>query len=52
AARCAGAGMLVGIGLLTIADAGWAHAIGIVGLFCFVAFGFLAVAPARLAGQD
>jgi cytochrome d ubiquinol oxidase subunit II len=50
--RCAGAGMLVGIGLLTIADAGWAHAIGVVGLFCFIGFGFLAVAPARLAAQD
>jgi cytochrome d ubiquinol oxidase subunit II len=49
AARAAGAGLLVGIGLLTIAEAGWAHIIGVVGLFCFIAFGFVAVAPATLA---
>jgi cytochrome bd ubiquinol oxidase subunit II len=49
AARAAGAGLLIGIGLLTIADAGWAHVIGVVGLFCFIAFGFVAVSPAELA---
>jgi cytochrome bd ubiquinol oxidase subunit II len=51
AARAAGAGLLVGIGLLTIADAGWAHAVGVVGLFCFIAFGFVAVAPAAVAAR-
>ena len=49
AARAAGAGLLIGIGLLTIAEAGWAHVIGVVGLFCFIAFGFVAVSPAELA---
>jgi cytochrome bd ubiquinol oxidase subunit II len=52
AARAAGAGLLVGIGLLTIADAGWAHVIGGIGLFCFIAFGFVAVAPAELAASS
>jgi len=48
-ARAAGACLLAGFGFLTIADAGWAHAIGIVALLGFVVFGFVAVAPASLA---
>jgi cytochrome d ubiquinol oxidase subunit II len=49
-ARVAGAGLLAGLGFLTVAEAGWAHAIGIVALFVFIGCGFLAVVPAQLAG--
>jgi cytochrome d ubiquinol oxidase subunit II len=49
-ARGAVASLAAGIGLLTIADAGWAHAAGVVALFAFVVLGFLATAPALLEG--
>ncbi len=45
--RLAGAFLVAGIGLLTIAHAGWAHAIGVA---CF--FGFVAAAFPRLARPD
>jgi cytochrome d ubiquinol oxidase subunit II len=48
-ARAAVACLIAGIGLLTVADAGWAHATGVVCLFGFVVSGFIAVAPADLA---
>ena len=48
-ARSAGACFIAGIGFLTAADAGWAHAIGIASLFGFIVLGFLAVAPSELA---
>jgi cytochrome bd ubiquinol oxidase subunit II len=48
-ARSAGACFIAGLGFLTAADAGWAHAVGIVALFAFIVLGFLAVAPAELA---
>ena len=35
-ARAAGAALLAGFGFLTVAEAGWAHAIGIVALFGFI----------------
>jgi cytochrome bd ubiquinol oxidase subunit II len=38
-ARGAGACLVAGVGLTTIADAGWAHAIGVTCLLCFVALG-------------
>ena len=41
--------LVAGLGFLTVADAGWAHAVGIVALFAFIVLGFLAVAPAELA---
>ncbi len=50
--RIAGACLLAGFGFLTVAEAGWAHAIGVVALFGFLVCGFLAVAPARLAEAD
>jgi cytochrome d ubiquinol oxidase subunit II len=50
AARVAGALLLGGVGFLTLAHAGWAHAIGIACLLGFVVVGFVAVAPARIAG--
>jgi cytochrome d ubiquinol oxidase subunit II len=49
-ARAAAASLAAGIGLLTIADAGWAHAVGVVALLGFVVLGFLATAPALLEG--
>jgi cytochrome d ubiquinol oxidase subunit II len=51
-ARSAGACFAAGLGFLTAADAGWAHAIGITSLFAFIMFGFLAVAPSELARAD
>ena len=50
--RAAGAGLLAGFGFLTVAEAGWAHAIGVAALFVFLVCGFLAVAPAQLAEAD
>ncbi len=48
-ARVAGACLLAGFGLLTVAEAGWAHAIGVVALLGFLCVGFLAIVPAQLA---
>jgi cytochrome d ubiquinol oxidase subunit II len=48
-ARVAGGCLIAGFGFLTVADAGWAHAIGVVCLLAFIVIGFLAVGPARLA---
>jgi cytochrome d ubiquinol oxidase subunit II len=47
--RSAGAALVAGIGFLNVADAGWAHAIGVICLIGFVVLGFGAVAPARVA---
>jgi cytochrome d ubiquinol oxidase subunit II len=43
--RLAVACLIVGFGLLTIADAAWAHALGVTALFAFVVVGFLALVP-------
>jgi cytochrome d ubiquinol oxidase subunit II len=51
-ARVAGACLIGVIGFLTIADAAWTHAVGVVCLFAFVLTGFAAVAPAQLAAAD
>jgi cytochrome bd ubiquinol oxidase subunit II len=51
-ARSAGGLLIAGFGFLTVADAGWAHAIGVVCLLAFVVTGFAAVAPAQLAGAS
>jgi len=48
AGRAAGAALAVGFGMLTIAEAGWAHTIGIVALLVFLPLGFLAVVPGLL----
>jgi cytochrome bd ubiquinol oxidase subunit II len=48
-ARGAGACLLAGFGFLTVAEAGWAHAIGVVGLLGFLLCGFFAVVPPQLA---
>lgn len=42
-ARSSGACLIAGIGLLTIANAAWAHAIGVRCLLGFVLVGFLAI---------
>ncbi len=39
--RLAGVAFLIGVAGLTLADAGWAHAIGVVALFAFVVSAFL-----------
>jgi cytochrome bd ubiquinol oxidase subunit II len=44
-ARAALACLIAGIGLLTVAETAWAHALGIVSLFGFVALGFPAALP-------
>jgi cytochrome bd ubiquinol oxidase subunit II len=53
-ARAAGACLLAGFGFLTIAEAGWAHAIGVTALLGFIVCGFLADVPPQLAalGRD
>jgi cytochrome d ubiquinol oxidase subunit II len=43
--RAALACLITAIGLLTAAEAGWAHALGVVSLFGFVALGFPAALP-------
>jgi cytochrome d ubiquinol oxidase subunit II len=49
--RVAAACLLAGIGLLTVAETGWAHAIGVVALFAFIVAGFAGTAPALLEGE-
>jgi cytochrome d ubiquinol oxidase subunit II len=51
-ARSAIACLVAAIGFLTIADAGWAHAVGVAAIFGFIILGFLAVAPAAVAADD
>jgi cytochrome d ubiquinol oxidase subunit II len=51
AARAAAGCLVVGVGLLTIADATWTHAIGVVALLAFVVLGFAAVNPAELGDE-
>jgi cytochrome bd ubiquinol oxidase subunit II len=49
--RIALACLIAGFGLLTVADAGWAHAIGVVCLFAFVITGFGAIVSQALADE-
>ncbi|HET6507103.1 MAG TPA: cytochrome d ubiquinol oxidase subunit II [Baekduia sp.] len=51
AARVAVALLVAGFGLLNVADARWAHAIGVVCLIGAVVVGFLAAVPAWLAPE-
>jgi cytochrome d ubiquinol oxidase subunit II len=44
--------LLAGVGLLTVADAPWAHAIGVVALLAFIVVAFAAVRPEELAKQE
>jgi cytochrome d ubiquinol oxidase subunit II len=43
--RAAVACLIVGFGFLSVLEAGWAHAIGVVALMLFVVLGFLAALP-------
>jgi cytochrome bd ubiquinol oxidase subunit II len=49
--RSAIACLLAGFGFLTVAEAGWANAIGVVALVAFVALGFVAFVLPELAGD-
>jgi cytochrome bd ubiquinol oxidase subunit II len=51
-ARLSLAGLLGGLGLLTAAEAPWAHAFGVVSLFACMIFAFLAVDPLELARAE
>ena len=42
---------MAGFGLLTVAEAGWAHALGVVALFAFIVVGFAGTVPALLEGE-
>jgi cytochrome d ubiquinol oxidase subunit II len=48
-ARISLAGLLGGLGLLTVAEAPWAHGVGVACLFACMIFAFLAVDPAQMA---
>jgi cytochrome bd ubiquinol oxidase subunit II len=50
-ARLAVALLIVGFGLLTVADAPWAHAIGVVSLLAFILTAFAALVPQALADE-
>jgi cytochrome d ubiquinol oxidase subunit II len=50
--RVAGACLLIGFGALTVAEAGWAHAVGVVALLGFICVGFLAIVPAQMAEHE
>jgi cytochrome d ubiquinol oxidase subunit II len=45
--RTAVACLIVGFGLLTVADAGWAHAVGVAALFAFMVAGLPGARPRR-----
>jgi cytochrome d ubiquinol oxidase subunit II len=47
--RAAGACLVGTIGFLTVADAGWAHAVGVAFMFGFIVLGFVAALPPDLA---
>jgi cytochrome d ubiquinol oxidase subunit II len=40
--------LIAGFGFLNVAEAGWAHAIGVASLLAFIVLGFLAVVPSAL----
>jgi len=50
--RLAASLLVAGVGFLNIAEAGWAHAIGVACLLGFVATGFAAAAPLEGHGRD
>jgi cytochrome d ubiquinol oxidase subunit II len=51
-ARSAGACLIGAIGFLTIADAKWAHIIGVICLLAFIVVGFAAVQPTEMAAAE
>jgi cytochrome d ubiquinol oxidase subunit II len=50
-ARSAIACLIAGAGLLNVAEADWAHAVGVLCLIGFVVVGFLAIVPAALGDE-
>jgi cytochrome d ubiquinol oxidase subunit II len=52
AARSAIAFLIAGFGLLNVADAGWAHGVGVLSLFCFVLLGCRALIFTALGEQS
>ena len=52
AGRLAGACLIGGFGLLTVAEPGWAHAIGVTMLLAAIALGLAAAAPRLLAESE
>jgi cytochrome d ubiquinol oxidase subunit II len=52
AGRVAIACLIAGVGFLNVAEAQWAHAVGIVSLFAFIASAFVAIVPASLAAEE
>jgi cytochrome d ubiquinol oxidase subunit II len=51
-ARIAVGCLVMGVGFTTIADSGWAHAIGVPALLAFVAVGFPAALPPDVLPAD
>jgi cytochrome d ubiquinol oxidase subunit II len=51
-ARLSGAFLVAGIGFLTVANAAWAHAIGVACFFGFILSGYRAALPADVADAD
>jgi cytochrome d ubiquinol oxidase subunit II len=49
ALRLAGGSLVAGLGLLSVAEAGWAHLIGVLALLCFLPISVWALVPAQLA---
>jgi cytochrome d ubiquinol oxidase subunit II len=49
--RAAVACLIAGVGLLNVAEAGWAHALGVASLFGFIVIGFLALVPGTLGNE-
>jgi cytochrome bd ubiquinol oxidase subunit II len=49
--RVAVACLIAGVGLLNVAEAGWAHALGVASLFGFIVIGFLTLLPGTLGDQ-
>jgi cytochrome d ubiquinol oxidase subunit II len=47
-ARASVACLIIGFGLLNVAEAGWAHAVGVASLFGFIVTAFLAIVPAAV----
>jgi cytochrome d ubiquinol oxidase subunit II len=51
-ARLSVAFLVAGIGFLTVANAGWAHAIGVACFFGFILSGFRAALPPGIVDAD
>jgi cytochrome d ubiquinol oxidase subunit II len=49
--RVAVACLIAGVGLLNVAEAQWAHALGVASLFGFIVIGFLALVPGTLSHE-